>query len=347
MNIKQLAHDLGLAISTVSRALNGAADVSEATRARVVEAARARGYAPHQIGRSLRKGRHNTVGLMLPPKEGDENYTWSLFLTLASGIQHSVRQQELELVLFQTESVADEQQRLERIVERRLVDGIVLAGTRRRDPRLAYVADAGFPYVALGRSQSGGEHAWLDLDFESGAHQAVDRLCALGHRRIAIGTPDDDAMQGHLLRQGYRAALKQHHLPVDPKLVARAELSERGGYRLAEELLALPDPPTALVFQSDCMAIGAYRLLHERRLQPGRDVAVFGGVLTGELAQYLSPRLSGFTVDWRDLGVRLGLALLDRMAAADGAPRARALQQLWPLDIKPCESDALRLGEPG
>ncbi|MEO5794537.1 MAG: substrate-binding domain-containing protein [Rhodoferax sp.] len=339
MGIKRLAQDLGLSIATVSRALNNHPEVSAQTRQRVQDAAQARAYAPNQSGRSLRKGRHNTIGLMLPPKSSNENYTWSLFLTLAEGIQSRIAPADLELVLFQNRDDADEMARLKRVVERRLVDGLILAGTRRKDERLDYVAAQGFPFVALGRSSSGGEHAWVDLDFEVGVAQVVGNLVARGHQRIALCTPQDDAMQGHLMRKGYRSAMRRHGLVVDNALIGREELSERGGYLEVRRLRALESPPSAVIFQSDCMAIGAYGSLHELGLQPGPDMAIFGGVLTGELARYMHPSLSGFSVDLRPLGTRLADALLARMAAQDAGVPATAFQQLWPLNILQGKSD--------
>lgn len=328
MSIKRLAQALGLSIATVSRALNNHPEVSASTRQRVLDEARARGYAPNQSGRSLRKGRAHTLGLMLPPKRSEENYTWSLFLSIAEGIQARIAGDGLELVLFQNRDEADELARLRRIVEQRLVDGLVLAGTQRHDPRLDYAAAQQFPFVVLGRSESGGDHAWIDLDFEQAVGQVVDAFVAQGHRRIALCTPANDAMQGHVMRHGFRAALRRHGLAGDAALLERCELSERGGHAGTQRLLSLPSPPTAVVFQSDCMAIGAYRALHERHLVPGQDVAVFGGVLTGELAQYLTPRLAGFAVDTRPLGERLGDALLAQLAGSPAAPGG-----LWPMAL--------------
>lgn len=337
MSIKRLAQALGLSIATVSRALNDHPEVSASTRERVLAEARARGYAPNQSGRSLRKGRAHTLGLMLPPKRSEENYTWSLFLSIAEGIQSRIAADGLELVLFQNRDEADELARLRRIVEQRLVDGLVLAGTQRHDPRLAYAAAQQFPFVVLGRSESGGAHAWIDLDFERAVGQVVDGLHARGHHRIALCTPANDAMQGHVMRHGFRTALRRHGLVADATLLCRSELSERGGHAATQRLLALPAPPTAVIFQSDCMAIGAYRALHERQQRPGHDMAVFGGVLTGELAQYLTPRLAGFTVDTRPLGEHLGQALLAQLAGTAPGPGT-----LWPLSLH--DGDSLGSG---
>lgn len=337
MGIRELAEHLHLSIATVSRALNDSDEVSAATRRRVVAAAAKLGYSPQQAGRSLRQGRSDIVGLMLPARGPEESYTLSLFFPLGEGIQSVLEPQAVDLVMVQGRSEESELGQVRRMVERRAVDGLIIAGTRREDPRLAYLAAKGFPFVAFGRSESGGSHAWVDLDFEGGAEAAVARLVGFRHRRIAIGVPGDDAMQGHVYLRAWRRALRRHDLAAPEERVYRDELSERGGYRIAEAILSAPAArrPTAVILQSDCMAIGAYRKLHEAGLRPGRDLAVSGGVLTGELAEYLSPQLTGFRIALRALGRRLAEVMLDRLAAGGGAP----VQERWPLELVARASD--------
>ncbi len=341
MGIRELAHHLNLSIATVSRALNGSDEVSAATRRRVVATATRIGYAPQQAGRSLRQGRSSTIGLMLPAKGPDESYTLSLFFPLANGIQSVLAPEALDLVLVQGRSDETELGQVRRMVERRAVDGLILAGTRGADPRLAYVAEKGFPFVAFGRSRSGGVHPWVDLDFEAGAQAAVARLAGFGHRRIAIGVPADDAMQGHVYLKAWRRALQAQGLQAPEELVYRDELSERGGYRITQAALEVSARrrPTAILFQSDCMAIGAYRRLSELGLRPGRDLAVSGGVLTGELAEYLSPQLTGFRVAYRPLGQRLAEAMLARLAAPDARRKPPPVQERWPIELVARASD--------
>ena len=341
VGIRALARHLDLSTSTVSRALNDNGEVSAQTRERVLAAADELGYSPNQSGRSLRKGRLSTVGLMLPAKSDDENYTWSLFLTLAEGIQAALGKHDLDLVIYQNSSHDDEFSRLKRIVERQQADGIILAGTQKHDRRLDYASHNRYPFVAFGRSDSGGEHPWLDLDFEQGANLAIDRLVAQGHRRIAIGVPDDDSMQGHVHLSGYRRALARHNIDAPKALVCADELTERGGYRITERLLGLPQAPTAILFQSDSMAIGAYRKLSELGLRAGRDIAISGGVLTGAIGNYLYPRLTGYSVALRDLGKRMGEALLARMPGFAEQYPGPLVQQLWPLELQVRNSDTL------
>lgn len=342
MGIRELAEHLKLSIATVSRALNDSDEVSATTRRRVIEAAARLGYAPDQAGRSLRQGRSSTVGLMLPAKGPEESYTLSLFFPLAAGIQSALAKHAIDLVLVQGRSDQSELAQVQRLVERRVVDGLVLAGTLRRDPRIEYVVGRSFPFVAFGRSDSGKDHPWVDLDFEGGAEAAVERLVRSGHRRIAIGVPESDAMQGHVYLRAWRSALRRRGLPASEELTFRDELTERGGFRIAQALLSAPATrrATAVLFQSDCMAIGAYRHLGESRLRPGRDLAVSGGVLTGELAEFLSPQLTGFRIALRPLGQRLAEALLPQLSQGRAARGRRAVQERWPLELLARESDA-------
>lgn len=340
MGIRQLASELNLSVSTISRALNDSDEVSAETRERVRAAALRHGYAPNKAAESLRKGRLDIIGLMLPMRREEENYTLGVFMTLADGLQSILSQHGMDLVMYASESWEDECARLRRIVERRHVDGVILAGTRHHDERIDYVAARNFPFVALGRSESGGEHAWVDLDFKSAAEAGVARLVALGHRRIALGIPDNDAMQAHVYLHAWQEAMAKHGLEVPKGYVRRNELSERGGYVITQELLELAQAPTALMFQSDCMAIGAYRKLYELGKTPGRDLAISGGVLTGELAEFLAPRLTGFTLDAYELGRRLAQSLLAQFPDfADTYGDSRE-PSLWPLTLRERDSDA-------
>lgn len=339
MGIRELASKLGLSVSTVSRALNDSDEVSAETRDRVRAAALEHGYAPSKSAASLRRGRLDIVGLMLPVRCEEETYTLGVFMRLADGLQSVLSRHGMDLVMYSSESWEDEFARLRRIVDRRHVDGVILAGTRRHDERLDYVASRHFPFVALGRSESGDEHAWIDLDFESAATAGVARLVAHGHRRIALAIPGGDAMQAHIYLRAWKKAMKKHGLEVPVGFVQRHELSERGGYLATEALLALDPPPSALMFQSDCMAIGAYRKLHETGRTPGRDLAISGGVLAGEVSDYLAPRLTGFTLDAYALGQRLAQALLVQFPDLAETYRTAHPPSLWPLHLRERDSD--------
>ena len=343
MGIRELAKHLNISIGTVSRALNGRGDVNPETRRRVLEAAAALGYSPNQSGRSLRQGSTKAVAFMLQAYSGPEPYGEPFFIGLFDGVQEVLARHGLDLIVLLNTPDGDHEAQLRRVVERRLADGILLPWTRRVDPRLDYLVQRRFPFAALGRSQSGGDHPWLDLDFDQAADVAVGRLAGFGHRRIALGNAGHDLMQGHVLLEGYRRALAKHGIGFDEALVQPEEMTEAGGYRMVDALLRRGPPPTALFVVNERMVVGAYRRLNEAGLRPGRDIAVIGGMIDSPFGRFLSPALTCFRLSLHDLGVKLAEALLAAMPGhADGAGGV-PVRALWPLELVPRESDRVML----
>jgi DNA-binding LacI/PurR family transcriptional regulator len=344
LGIRELAKHLNISIGTVSRALNGRGDVNPETRRRVLAAAAELGYSPNQSGRSLRQGSTSAIAFMLQTYSGAELYGEPFFIGLFSGVQEVLARHGLDLIVLLNTPDGDHEAQLRRVVERRLADGILIPWTRRIDPRLDYLIQRGFPFAALGRSESGGDHPWLDLDFEQAADVAIDRLAGFGHRRIGLVNNGHDLMHGHILLAGYRSALARHGIAFDESLVRTEEMTEAGGYRLAEGLLRDGPLPTALLVGSERVAVGVYRRLNEAGIRPGRDIAIIGGMIDSPASRFLSPALTCFRLSLHDLGVRLAEALLATMPDHAEAYGVGVVQALWPLELVPRESDLMKLG---
>lgn len=336
IGIRQLAAELGISIGTVSRALNNRGDVNALTRARVLQAANRLGYTANHSGRSLRQGSTGTVGVLWRVAASQEIHGEPFFVALFDGMQTALSAAGRDLVLLLTQ--ADEElDRLRRVVERRMVDALVLPWTQASDDRLDFVAQRGFPFVALGRSRSGGEHAWIDLDFEQAGREAVQRLTRFGHRRIAVVTANRELMQGTILIESCRAALEAAGLALPPEAVAAADLTEAGGYQAALRLLAAPARPTALVTISHRMAVGVYRGAMELGVTVGRDLAVTAIASDNVLCRYLTPALTCFDAAAFALGQRMAAVILERLDPRSAGPLT---QELWPLRLMSRESDA-------
>ena len=173
-----------------------------------------------------------------------------------------------------------------------------MSWTRRKDERIDYLTEVGFPFATLGRSQSGGRsYPSLDLDFEKAGSDAVDRLVARGHRRIAAVRPSLNLNFGDLFIAGYRKALKREGIDLDPGLIAAGFVNKSGGYEVTPMLMQSKDAPTAIIFNNDAMALGGCRALVEMGLQPGKDVAVVVIVDTA-LCRYYSPKVTSFVPRW-------------------------------------------------
>jgi len=340
--IRHLARHLNISIGTVSKALNGRHDVNEKTRKRVLAAAAKLGYVPNQSGRSLRQGSTNAVGFMIEFSAEAAANSDNFFVGLVEGAQSALARHALDLVVLPYSTQEDSYDQLQRIVARRLVDALIISATLKTDPRLEFLSGANVPFIALGRSDSGGDHPWIDLDFDGVANVAVDRLVEHGHRRIAVALPDNESNLGYIFFNAYRRALKRHGIPYTRDLVFRGRSSELGGYQIGSELLALKERPTAILLVYELLAIGLYRRLNEAGLRPGRDMAVIG-FREGLQARFLSPTLTCFRMSLHDLGVTLGESLLAALPAFRQVYPFGTVQKIWPLQLVPGESDDFRL----
>lgn len=271
IDLKQLSAHLGLSPTTVSRALNGYTDVSEATRARVEQAARELGYQPNMAARRLALGRADAVGIVYPV---DTDFMGNpLFLEMIAGVSDRLDAAGIDVLL----AVAREQSELrtyERLVRGRRVDGLIVAHTRVVDERIEYLKRTGFPFVGYGRTGDPEGFAWLDFDNEAGSHEAVRRMVALGHRRIAYVHAPLTLNFAHQRHVGFLAAMAQAGVPVLPEFVIPGSLDRRGGFAAGRRLLALTERPTAILVDNNLGGVGVVRALLQAGIAIGREVSV-------------------------------------------------------------------------
>jgi DNA-binding LacI/PurR family transcriptional regulator len=337
MGIRELARHLNISIGTVSRALNGKADVNPQTRERVLEAAARLGYSPAQSGRSLRRGTTGMIGMMIPTSRktalGD-----TIFMAVVDGLRSFLSAYSLDLVLLLCGPEEDTYAYTKRVVERRIIDGLIIADTQRVDPRIDYLIERKIPFVTFGRSTSGGAQPWVDLDFEGMAEDAVRRLVDLGHRRIAMARPASEINYGWISADAFTAAIARRGAHCQGQLL-RAESDEVGGYELGNALLSASRRPTALVLVNVDMAIGLYRRLSEAEIKPGADLSIIG-FQYGAHCKFLAPALTCYRTELTSLGARLGEALLARIG--DFAPLfpEGTVQDIWPMRRIVGESDS-------
>lgn len=337
MNIRDLARHLNVSIGTVSRALNARTGVSDETRRRVVEAARSLDYVPNQSGRSLRQGTTGLIAAMIPTSD-DKPLADTIFMAVLEGLRKYLESLGLDLMVLISGPGEEAYANLERTVGRGLVDGILISETLRRDKRIDYLLEKRIPFVAFGRSATSGHYPWIDLDVESIAEQAVARLAGMGHRRIAVAARDGGINYPHLLVAAYEKALRRRGMGIDPNLILPTPGTEQGGYRLGQTIMDMADRPTAVILTEDSMTVGLYRRLTESGLSPGHDLAIVGFQETPS-ARFLSPKLTCFRGAYKDLGARLGEALLGTIPAYAAPEPNPLIQTLWPMEMVIGESD--------
>jgi LacI family transcriptional regulator len=271
MNIKALAKELGLSTSTVSRALNGYQDVNEATRKRVEQAAKTLGYRANAGARRLVRGSTEAVGIVY--SAAVENLGNPQFLDMAGGLSERLHADHFDLIL----AVASDEQDLDiydRLFRGGRVDAVVVPNTRVVDARVNYLIEKGYPFLAYGRTTDSSGFSWFDFDNEAGSKLAVQHLVALGHTAIAyVHSPLvlNFADQRH---RGFLAALREAGIAFDPAWLAGPAVNRRSGHDAAQALMALPNPPTAVVVDNNLGGIGVLRGLLDRGLVLGKDVSV-------------------------------------------------------------------------
>lgn len=274
------SHDVaklaGVSRTTVSFVLNDVPGVkiSEETRQRVLQAARELNYYPTAAARSLASGKTRRIGLIIG--ESKERLAADVFLpSFLQGVTTSVHRRGYLLMIQIAEAVLDHEA-YTRLIREQQVDGLIISGPREGDPLLAELAADGFPLILHGRLD-GSAFTWVDVDNQAGAYQAVSHLIAHGHRRIGFVSNAPLSYAGAQHRfAGYKQALGEHDLPFDDSLIRIAAFMPEAGQAAATELLALPDPPTAIFGASDVVALGAMSGIRAAGLRIPEDIAVVG-----------------------------------------------------------------------
>lgn len=273
MNLKELSEALGLSQTTVSRSLNGYPEVSEATRARVAEAADKFNYCPNTRAKGLATGRALTIGHVIPMSTKHEMVN-PVFGDFIAGAGETYARHGYEMILSLVDD-NDQTKAYRDLKAKGTVDGIIVHGPKTRDERISLLQELDLPFVVHGRV-TGEErpYNWLDVNNRRSFLRATDLLLDLGHRRIALINGLEMLDFALRRRAGYCDALEARGIAPDPALMRSDEMTEMYGHSAAAELLEADNAPTAFVVSSMISALGVRRAIEERGLKMGRDVSV-------------------------------------------------------------------------
>lgn len=326
MNLKDLASQLGLSPTTVSRALNGFPEVNEDTRRRVAEAARNANYRPNARAKGLATGRANAIGHVIPISSRHEivNPIFGDFIA-GAGEVYSRLGYDMILSIVDDE---DQDRAYREIRSKGNVDGVIVHGPAENDPRIPLLTELGLPFVVHGRATGTTlPYSWVDVNSARAFRRATDFLMDLGHRRIALVNGLEFMDFAIRRRRGYVEALTERGLQPDPALMVQGEMTETQGHNAAQAMLRLPDPPTAFVTSSLLSAMGVRRAVEEAGLVMGRDVSI---VTHDDDLGYLKngdgePIFTATRSSVRDAGRRAAGMLIDLINDPAPAPRHELL----------------------
>ena len=273
MNLKQLAEELGLSQTTVSRALNGYPEVSEGTRQRVQAAAERYNYRPNTRAKGPATGRSMVIGHVIPASTQHEMVN-PIFGDFIAGASNACAERGYDMMFTRVED-GDEEAAYRSLMAKGSVDGVILQGPKVEDGRIDLLNRIGMPFAVHGRSSNvAAPYTWVDVNNTSSFRRATEFLLDLGHRRIALINGLESMDFAKRRRDGYLAALEAAGIAADPALMSSQEMTEVSGHHQTRDLLNGDNPPTAILSASMISALGVRRAIEEAGLKMGKDISV-------------------------------------------------------------------------
>lgn len=271
-SLQEVAKRAKVSIATVSRVLNKSDKVVPETRAIVEQALLDLGYRPSRVARRLRmnSGHAHLVGLIIPDIQNP------FYAEIARGVEDAAYASEYALILCNSDENLDKERFYLDVMRAESVDGIVLPPFDDTDLAVAEMVKTGIPVVCVDRSHGRVKTDLVEVDNYQGAQEAVRHLIEKGHKSIALIEGRSQVSTSRERRRGYLDALAAHGIPLRKELMRAGDFKQESGRILANELLDLRKPPTALFVCNNLMTVGALAALHQRGLRVPTDVAVVG-----------------------------------------------------------------------
>ncbi|GAA3396745.1 LacI family DNA-binding transcriptional regulator [Cryptosporangium minutisporangium] len=312
VRLKDVAEMAATSTKTASRVINGDPRVADETRARILAAVRELGYRPDPTARSLRKGTDDTLGIVV------DSIADPFFASVTGTIERLAIARGLRVMIASTGRDPRIESTVVNDLLARRVAGLIIAPTATDH---SYLRHAPCPVLFVDRRPEGLDGETVLVDDNAGARQAVAHLAAQGHRRVGfVGGKMDVATTRNRLA-GYRDQIAASALDADESLVRAARNTADEGRAATTELLALPEPPTAIFSSNTRCSLGVVAALHACKRT---DVALvcFGDFA---LADVLAPGVTVIDHDPQAIGVLAAETMFERLAGAPAVDLERTL----------------------
>jgi DNA-binding LacI/PurR family transcriptional regulator len=312
--LRDVAVSAGLSPATVSRALSGQRYVDEATRARVVAAARALGYRPNALARALRAKQTMTVGLIVPDIRND------FYAETATVLQGAFEKRGYRMLLCITNNEPDSDRSYLRTLAEFRVDAIVYVPSAATGARGLVTAPKRIPIVELLRHTEEGAFDAIVSDDREGSIALTSHLIGLGHRRIAMIAGPEPLSTTRYRIAGYREALRAAGLSAR---INRGAYTPEHGYEATRELLSRDPAPTAIFSSAGPLTVGVLRALKDRGAAVPHDVSL-AAFEDPEWYAAQNPPLTCYALPLREMALLAVELVAKRLAEPAEAERAPA-----------------------
>lgn len=312
--MRDVAARAGVSVTSVSHVINETRPVSIELRQRVVHAMQELGYQPNRLARSLRSGKTNTIGMIVPDSAN------SFFAEVARGIEDTSFEHGYSLILCNSDSDLEKEAFYTNVLVEKQVDGILFVAAGVSTERILELQQKQIPVVVVDREIPGVEVDTVLTDNQRGGWLVTRHLIDLGHQCIGLITGPSDLTLSAYRVTGYRQALAESGLSEDEELVVRGDFGFESGYQSTRRLLSRSRPPTAIFACNDLMAVGALRAAVQEGRRVPQDLSVVG-YDDIPLASYTNPPLTTVAQPNYAMGVQAATMLLDQLQDPSSAPR--------------------------
>lgn len=304
--MSDVAKRAGVALSTVSYALNGTRPVSTETRERIFAAMDELGYKPNALARGLASKRSRIIALLFPTPERGLGFTELEFVTSAA---NAAKSSGYNLLLWSSE--IHDQDEMHQLTQQGLVDGVVVMEVRLEDDRIGLLRDMDFPFSMIGRCADCDGIPYVDIDFHKTVVEAVSYLLQLGHRHIAFF---NQSLSTHASGYGpvvrtqaaFEQVMGQHGLQAISRFCRAAP---KAGYETFSALLAEYPDLTSMIIMNDRAVPGVMQAITDRGWSIPDDFSIVSVVTSASAAEMMLPPLTTAEASTAEMG-RLGVELL-------------------------------------
>ncbi|MEO7444789.1 MAG: LacI family DNA-binding transcriptional regulator [Ferruginibacter sp.] len=309
--IKDIARQLNISVSTVSRAIRNASDVNPETKKAVMSLVEELNYLPNQLALSLRNKQTHTIGVIVP----NLDYVLSM---MVRGIDEVALEAGYTVMICQSnESFGREILNTRRLLES-LVDGFIISvsSETKTFEHFKNIQEKNIPMVVFDRVSPELKAPGVRIDNEEGGYLATEHLIEQGYRRIAILAGPDNLDISNRRMDGYLKALKKHKIKVDRSLIINCDFNQDYAFFATEELLVMKNRPDAIFTISDRMAIGAMLAIKKKGLRMPEDIGLVG-FNNEPIVSLVSPAISSVEQPSFELGKVAAKLFIERMHQTD------------------------------
>lgn len=307
-SLKDIAQALGVSVPTVSRALKDSPDISRALCEKAKRMAREMNYRPNPFALSLRKNAPRIIGVVVP------DIVTHFFASILNGIENmAVKNGYFVIITTSHESYEHEKRNVENLVNMR-VEGIIACLSQETTDytHFAELKDINMPLIMFDRVCLTDQFSSVVADGEHSAQMATQHLLDNGCKRVAFigGANHLDIVKRR--KHGYLEALRNNKIPIEKELVVCRKIDYEEGKIAAQTLLALPNPPDAILAMNDTLAFAAIEVIKSHGLRVPNDIALIG-YTDEQHANYIEPKLSAVSHQTYKMGETACLLLIDQI----------------------------------